>query len=242
MSKAAISESSGALGLSLELLAFGAHPDDAEIGMGGTMAKHAAAGKAVGICDLTRAELSSNGTPARREEEAAAAAAALGLAYRSNLGFADRGLTGDAEQMSALVREIRKTRPRVVFAPYWHDRHPDHIACSALVEAAVFNAKLRRWEPDTPAWTVERLYFYFINQTAEASVALDVSEHYDTKLAALRAYRSQFEPADRNAVATPLTMGYIENVERRDALLGGVLGVRYAEGFVLKLPQPLQLF
>ncbi len=226
----------------LELLVFGAHPDDAEIGMAGTMAKHASAGRAVGVCDLTRAELSSNGNPTQRAEEAETASKALGLAYRSNLGLPDRGLVGDGPQIERVVREIREKRPRYVFAPYWKDRHPDHVACSALIEAAVFNAKLRRFLPDAPAWTVERLYFYFINDTDRADVAVDVTDVYERKTAALAAYRSQFEPTDADAVATPLTQGYLRRVEHRDALQGHALGVRYAEGFATKLPQLLTLF
>ncbi|TLS53120.1 bacillithiol biosynthesis deacetylase BshB1 [Paenibacillus antri] len=226
----------------LDLLVFGAHPDDAEIGMAGTMAKHAAAGLRVGVCDLTRAELSSNGNPTLRAEEAEAASRALGLAYRSNLGLPDRGLVGDAEQLARVVREIRERRPRFVFAPYWKDRHPDHVACSALIEAAAFNAKLRRWMPDVPAWTIERLYFYFINDTDRADVAVDVTDYYEAKTASLAAYRSQFEPSDADAVATPLTQGYLRKVEQRDSLLGNALGVRYAEGFAAKQPQLLTLF
>jgi len=229
-------------GGALDLLVFGAHPDDAEIGMGGTIAKHAAEGRKVGICDLTRAELSSNGTPELRAEEAERASRALGLAYRSNLELPDRGLTGDAAQLERVVREIRRLRPRYVFAPYWKDRHPDHVACSALIEAATFNAKLRRWLPDAPAWTVERLYFYFINDTDRADVAVDVTAHYEAKTQALSAYRSQFEPTDDDAVATPLTQGYLRKVERRDGLLGHAIGVSYAEGFVTKLPQLIPLF
>src|SRR5690606_8813372 len=111
----------------------------------GTIAKHTAAGYRVGICDLTEAELSSNGNPVLRKQEAEAAADVLGLAARINLGLPDRGLTGSAEQLAAVTEVIRQYAPRMVFAPYWDDRHPDHIDCSKLVEAAVFNAKLRRY-------------------------------------------------------------------------------------------------
>jgi len=226
----------------LDLLAFGAHPDDAEIGMGGTIAKHAAAGLRVGVCDLTRAELSSNGNPELREREAAAASEALGLAYRSNLGLPDRGLTGTEEQLRSIVREIRTLRPRIVFAPYWKDRHPDHVACSALIQEAAFNAKLRRWMPEVPAWTVERVYFYFINDVDEAAAAVDVSDVYDRKMAALGAYRSQFERIGDDDVPTPLNQGYLRNVEHRDRLLGHSLGVGHAEGFAAKIPPLLPLF
>jgi bacillithiol biosynthesis deacetylase BshB1 len=229
-------------GAKLDMLAFGAHPDDVEIGMGGTIAKHTAAGRRVGICDLTRAELSSNGTPELREREAEEASNSLGLAYRSCLRFPDRGLYPTEEHLERIVQEIRTQQPAVVFAPYWEDRHPDHIACSELIQEAVFNAKLRRWKPDLPAWTVQRTYFYFINDVDRADVAIDVTDIYDRKTAALGAYRSQFERAGDDTVATPLNQGYIRRVEQRDSLLGGAVGVRYAEGFVTKIPQLLSLF
>lgn len=220
----------------LDLLAFGAHPDDVEIGMGGTVAKHVAAGDKVGICDLTYAELSSNGTPLLRQQEAAAASEALGVSVRSNLGLPDRGLTGEAAQLKAIVRELRLRRPRIVFAPYWQDRHPDHVRCSQLVQEALFNAKLRKYMPELPAWNVEHVYFYFINDVYDADVMVDVSAVYERKLASLRAYRSQFEQAGTDTVRTPLNQGYVERVEARDRLLGQKRFVPYAEGFVSKLP------
>jgi bacillithiol biosynthesis deacetylase BshB1 len=226
----------------LDLLAFGAHPDDVEIGMGGTVAKHAAAGDKVGICDLTYAELSSNGTPLLRQQEAAEAAGVLGLAVRSNLGLPDRGLTGEPAQLDAIVRELRLRRPRIVFAPYWQDRHPDHVRCSQLVQEALFNAKLRKYMPELPAWDVEQVYFYFINDVYEPDVMVDVSEVYDKKLASLRAYRSQFERTGTDVVRTPLNQGYVERVEARDRLLGQKRLIRYAEGFITKLPLLVERF
>ncbi|MFC0214824.1 bacillithiol biosynthesis deacetylase BshB1 [Paenibacillus chartarius] len=226
----------------LDILAFGAHPDDVEIGMGGTMAKHAAAGRKVGICDLTYAELSSNGTPLLRQQEASEASGILGLAMRSNLGMPDRGLRGDQAQIDAIVRELRLRRPRVVFAPYWEDRHPDHVRCSQLVQEALFNAKLRKYMPELPAVNVEHVYFYFINDVAAADVMVDVSDVYEKKLASLRAYRSQFERTGSDTVQTPLNQVYVERVEARDRLLGQKRSVPYAEGFVSKAPLLIGLF
>lgn len=231
-----MSDSLNVNGQRLDLLAFGAHPDDVEIGMAGTLAKHAAAGRRVGICDLTLAEMSSNGNPELRQREAAEASEYLGLALRSNLRLPDRGLTGEKEQIDAIVREIRLRRPRVVFAPYWQDRHPDHVRCSQLVQEAVFNAKLRRYMPELPAVNVEQLFFYFINDVYEADVMIDVTAVYERKLDSLRAYRSQFETAGADTVATPLNQGYVERVAARDSLLGQKRGLPYAEGFVSKLP------
>lgn len=225
----------------VDLLAFGAHPDDVEIGMAATLAKHVQAGFRCGICDLTEAEMSSNGTVEIRRREAAEAAAAIGLAYRSCLKLPDRGLTGSAEQIERIVREIRLRRPRIVFAPYWNDRHPDHNAASRLVEEAVFNAKLRRYMPELEPVQVQQLYFYYINDVADVDLIVNVSDCYEAKRRALAAYRSQFE-AGPETVATPLNQRYVENVEARDRLLGGQRQWAYAEGFATKRPVEIQLF
>lgn len=227
----------------LDILVFGAHADDAEIGMGGTIAKHTSAGYKVGICDLTEAEMSSNGTVELRRQEAADASAVLGLYARTNLALPDRGLRMSPEHMEKIVAEIRRWQPRIVFAPYWVDRHPDHIACSQLIEEAVFNAKLRNYLPHLPAVQVEQLIYYFINDMENVSLVIDVSSTYEAKRKALRAYRSQFDrSASGDSVETPLTNGYLERVEARDYLLGQSKGWSYAEGFALKKPFPVSLF
>lgn len=228
----------------LDILAFGAHPDDVEIGMAGTIAKHTKAGYRVGICDLTEAEMSSNGTVELRRAEAENAERILQLAARDNLRLPDRGLQVCKEHIDAVVAAIRKYRPRIVFMPYWEDRHPDHIACSRIVQEAVFNAKLRRYMPELPAHTVEQVYFYFINDVSTSQVLVDVSDVYDQKRESLQAYRSQFMKPDRDNdfVATPLNQNYVERVAARDSLLGQTRGYEYAEGFVLKDPFAVSLF
>lgn len=228
----------------LDILIFGAHPDDAEIGMGGTIYKHTSAGYRVGICDLTYAEMSSNGTVETRQQEAAAASSVLGLAMRSNLGLPDRGLWIEPKNIAAITTEIRKHKPRIVFAPYWEDRHPDHIACSKLVQEAVFNAKLRKFDPGTEAHSVEQCYFYFINDVAEADLLVDITTSHDQKMQALQCYRTQFEKgtSDNNYVLTPLNQEYLERVEAKDRMLGQKRMVGFAEGFVSKLPYLVQLF
>ncbi|MFE5317207.1 bacillithiol biosynthesis deacetylase BshB1 [Paenibacillus sp. NPDC056579] len=228
----------------LDILIFGAHPDDAEIGMGGTIYKHTSAGYKVGICDLTLAEMSSNGTVEIRQQEAALASELLGLAMRSNLGLPDRGLWMGPDLIRIITLEIRKHKPRIVFAPYWEDRHPDHIACSKLVQEAVFNAKLRRYEPETEAHTVEQCYFYFINDVAESDLIVDITDSHDSKMQALQAYRTQFEAvgSGNDFVNTPLNQGYLERVEAKDRMLGQKRMVPYAEGFVSKLPYLVHLF
>jgi len=228
----------------LDMLVFAAHPDDAEIGMGGTIVKHAQARRSVGIVDLTYAEMSSNGNVETRQREAEQAGQILGLAARDNLGLPDRGLSGSSEQLAAMVASIRKYRPRIVFAPYFIDRHPDHIACSRLAEEAVFNAKLRKYAPELPAWTVDQLYFYFINDAHTPQLLIDISDVQETKMAALRAYRSQFTPEGNEAdwVETPLTGAYLDNIVARDRLLGQPRKLQYAEGFIAKGPIALERF
>ncbi len=166
---------------SLDILIFGAHADDAEIGMGATIAKHTKRGLKVGLCDLTYAEMSSNGTVETRIEEAEQAARILGVTVRTNLGLPDRGLFATQANIERITQEIRKFKPRIVFAPYWQDRHPDHVACSGLVQEAVFNAKLRKYLPDSEPVNVEQMYFYFINDVYEADLMVDVTDCYDRK-------------------------------------------------------------
>ncbi|WP_261301090.1 bacillithiol biosynthesis deacetylase BshB1 [Paenibacillus andongensis] len=226
---------------SLDILIFGAHADDAEIGMGATIAKHTKLGLKVGLCDLTYAEMSSNGTVETRIEEAELAASILGVKVRTNLGLPDRGLFATQANIERITQEIRKFKPRIVFAPYWQDRHPDHIACSGLVQEAVFNAKLRKYLPDSEPVNVEQMYFYFINDVYEADLMVDVTDYYDEKIAALSAYRSQFITG-QGTVATPLNQGYIERVEARDRVLGQKRLLTYAEGFISKLPLVVDRF
>lgn len=229
--------------MKLDILVIGAHADDAEIGMAGTIAKHTAAGLKVGLCDLTAAEMSSNGTVELRKEEAQHAADVLGVTVRTNLGLPDRGLYITEEHVAAVTAEIRRFAPTIVFAPYWEDRHPDHVACSKLVEEAVFNAKLRKYMPDKPAISAPQLYFYFINDLGRADLIVDVTEQYGMKEQALSCYRSQFtKPAGEDAVSTPLTEGYIERVRSRDMLLGQRRMIPFAEGFATKVPYSVELF
>ncbi|URJ58358.1 bacillithiol biosynthesis deacetylase BshB1 [Paenibacillus polymyxa] len=229
--------------MTLDILIFGAHADDAEIGMGGTIAKHTAAGLKVGVCDLTRAEMSSNGDVDIRMSEAEHASKVLGLAVRTNLGLPDRGLYVTPEHVAAVTAEIRRHAPKVVFAPYWEDRHPDHVMCSKLVEEAVFNAKLRRFMPENPAVQVEQLYFYFINDIGRTDLIVDITEHYEAKERSLLSYASQFLAAPgKDTVSTPLNQGYVERVKARDSLLGQRKLISYAEGFASKTPYLVKLF
>lgn len=226
----------------LDILVFGAHADDAEIGMGGTIVKQVQAGYKVGICDLTLAEMSSNGTVETRKKEAAEASRRLGLSVRTNLQLPDRGLSVCPEQIEAIVLEIRKYRPRIVFAPYWQDRHPDHVMCSHLVQEAVFNSKLRKYRPDIASSPVDQLLFYFINDVDKPNLLVDITDYHSAKLHALQAFRSQFAWDSPQSVQTVLNSGYLEMVSARDRMMGQQRFMTYAEGFVSKQPYVVRLF
>ncbi|MBM7681440.1 bacillithiol biosynthesis deacetylase BshB1 [Pullulanibacillus pueri] len=228
---------------SLDLLAFGAHPDDVEIGMGGTIAKHISLKKAVGIIDLTKAELSSNGDVVTRQQEAKEASEILGLTVRQSFDIPDRGIEMNHETISLIVDSIRRYRPSVVFAPYFIDRHPDHGHCGRLVEEAVFSAGIRKYKgmQDLPSHKVEALYFYFINGFHTPSFCVDITQVHEQKMRALSAYKSQFILSEES-VETPLTTDYLETVESRDRLFGKEIGTRYAEGFISKKPLVISSF
>ncbi|NGQ94540.1 bacillithiol biosynthesis deacetylase BshB1 [Brevibacillus sp. SYP-B805] len=222
----------------LDILAIGAHPDDVEIGAAGSLLKAARAGKRVGILDLTLAELSSNGTVERRQKEAEAASQLLGLAARYNFGLPDRGLEAVREEaIRQIVDLIRVTKPVLVLAPYWQDRHPDHESASRIVREAVFNAGIHKYAAhrSLPAYRPDRLCYYFINTPATPGFLVDISTLYEEKMNVLRCYRSQFE-REESSVMTPLNNGYLEMVAYRERLFGQQAGVLYAEGFVSASP------
>jgi bacillithiol biosynthesis deacetylase BshB1 len=219
------------------ILAFGPHPDDLEIGVGGTLAKHATQGDAVGLCDLTAGEMSSNGTVEERLAEAEAARAVLGARWRVNLRLPDRGIGTDPSHVRMAAELVRRARPRAVALPHWSDRHPDHVAASQLLTEAVFNAGLRRYPAEGEAWKPESICYYFINDAGQPSFVIDVSDQYETKRRALASHASQFRPSGPDAVATRLTSErFTQLIESRDAQYGAQAGVAFAEGFVVRRP------
>jgi len=222
----------------LDLLAFGPHPDDLEIGLGGTIARHAAAGQRVGLCDLTGGEMGSNGSVPERMAESEAASRILGVLWRENLGWPDRRFGKDPSHLEHAVSFVRRHRPRVVAVPYWSDRHPDHVVASGLLTEAVFNAGLRRYPADGEPWKADWICYYFINDTASPSFVVDVTDYYEVKRRALDCHASQFRaPATEGEVTTRLnTPLFRQMIESRDAHFGALAGVRWAEGFIVREP------
>ena len=224
--------------MQVDILAFGPHPDDIEIGAGATVAKATSQGRTVGLCDLTRGEFGSNGTIEERLAEADAAAETLGTSWRENLEWPDGAIGGD-DQLRDAVALLRRSRPATVLIPYWDDRHPDHVAASRLLATAVFKSGLRRFDAPGEAWRPDWVCYYYINNAGTPSFVVNVSDHYDRKRRALDCHRSQFAPRDSDAVATRLTASSFRRlIESRDAGFGAAIGVEWAEGFVVR--EPLQ--
>ncbi|SDN36664.1 bacillithiol biosynthesis deacetylase BshB1 [Alkalicoccus daliensis] len=214
-----------------DILAVGAHPDDIEIGMGGTIAKAAANGKTVVMAHLTKAELSSNGSVEERLKESAAAAKVLGAEKPLSYSFSDRGLLNERkEAIAALVKLIREVKPVHIFAPYHEDRHPDHGHCGEIVKEAFFSAGIKKYG-EGESFKPEALYYYQINGLIKPDFAIDISAFMNQKYEALACFASQFQ-SGKNKVETPLTNGYLDDLRARDRLLGRETGVSSAEGFV----------
>jgi bacillithiol biosynthesis deacetylase BshB1 len=219
----------------LDLLVFGPHPDDLEIGLGGAIARHTAQGLSVGLCDLTAGEMGSNGTPEARLQESENARAVLGAAWRVNLRWPDRRIGKDPAHLEEAVGLIRRHRPRTVAFPYWSDRHPDHVAASEVLTEAAFNAGLRRYPAEGEAWKVDWICYYFINDSADPSFLIDVSDHYEQKRRALDCHSSQFRPTGSDVTPTRLnTPLFRQLIESRDAQFGARAGVTWAEGFIVR--------
>jgi bacillithiol biosynthesis deacetylase BshB1 len=221
----------------IDLLVFGPHPDDIEIGIGGTIVLHASRGMSVGLCDLTVGEMGSNGTPEERLAEAAAASEVLGAVWRHNLGWRDRFIGKDPAHLDEAVAFIRQHRPRTIAMPYWQDRHPDHNAASVILTEAVFNAGLRRYKSPGEPWRTDWVCYYFINDHVTPSFVTDISEYYERKQQSLACHVSQFGQERTGTVATRLnTPMFRQLIESRDAQFGALAGVRWAEGFVVREP------
>jgi N-acetylglucosamine malate deacetylase 1 len=225
--------------MGVDLLVFGPHPDDLEIGLGGTIARHVADGATVGLCDMTAGEMGSNGTVDQRLAEAEAARAVLGAAWRENLRLPDRHITSSPDHLTTVAGFIRRHTPKVIAAPYWSDRHPDHVAASALVTEAVFNAGLRKYSAEGDAWKPDWICYYFINDGGTPSFVVDVSEYYEKKRKALDCHVSQFQPPGSGGASTRLnTPVFRQLIESRDAQFGALAGVTWAEGFIVRAPVP----
>lgn len=225
--------------MKLDILAIGAHPDDIELGCGGTLSKEIKNGKIVGVLDLTRGELGSRGTAETRDIEAKDASDILGIHVRENLAFRDGFFINDEFHQKEIIKIIRKYQPEIVLCNAIDDRHIDHGKGSKLASNACFLSGLRRIETSLnnisqKAWRPKQVYHYIQWKNIEPDFVVDIAEHMDTKLRAVKAYKTQF--FDPSVVTTqpktPISnQNFLDSVTYRAKDLGRLIGVDYAEGF-----------
>ena len=218
----------------LDILVVAPHPDDAELGMAGAILRAKAEGMKVGILDLTSGEPTPHGTPAIRARETAAATEILGIDWRENLGLPNRSLEHTLAARAQLAGVFRRLRPRLIYAPYWVDSHPDHVAATELIEAARFWSKLTKTDlPGEPFFPSRILYYYCVHLrlVEKPAFVLDISPHWQRKRAAIECYHSQFI-AGRESV----TPSFVERLRDQAAFWGWSIGAEYGEPFASREP------
>ena len=226
--------------MKLDILAFGAHPDDVELGCGGTIAKEVSLGKKVGIVDLTRGELGTRGTADTRDQESAVAAKILGVAVRENLNMRDGFFVNDEEHQLAIIRMLRKYQPEIVLCNATDDRHIDHGKGSKLVSDACFLSGLTKVETEydgksQKAWRPKLVYHYMQWKNAAPDFVVDISGFNGKRVEAILAYSSQFYDPNSAEPETPIaTKNFLESLSYRAQDLGRLIGTEYGEGFTVE--------
>ena len=227
--------------MKLDILVLAAHPDDAEISCAGTIARHIAMGHKVGIVDFTKGELGTRGTVEIRAAEAAEAAKILGVSVRENLGLRDGFFENDATHQLAVIRAIRKYQPSIVLANAVYDRHIDHGRGASLAYDACFLSGLVRIDTkdengkSQPPWRPGVVYHYIQSLYIEPDFIVDVSDYWDIKIEALKAFKSQFYDPQSAEIQTYISSpGFVKMIEARASDWGYAIGVKYGEGFTTR--------
>jgi bacillithiol biosynthesis deacetylase BshB1 len=223
--------------MNLDVLVFAAHPDDAELSMGGTIAKMTKNNFKVGIIDLTKGELGTRGTVEIRQKEAFLAAGVLKVSLRENLLIPDGDIERKKENQMKVVMAIRRYRPKIIFAPYFNDRHPDHIHTSRLVKEAMFStglSKLKTFDREVVqnAYRPKKLYYYMQTYQFEPSFIVDISDCFETKMKAVQCYGSQFhDPRSKEPETFISRPEFINFIESRAQVFGFQIDKKYGEPF-----------
>jgi N-acetylglucosamine malate deacetylase 1 len=216
----------------LDILAFGAHPDDVELFAGGTMAKMAALGHSTGVVDMTRGELGTRGNPALRKQEARKAAEILGLKVRENLGLADGDIPMNAQARLKVIRMLRKYCPKIVLTHHWEDRHPDHVNTSRLVSEAVHHSGLAKIKTGQSRHRPSVLLYFKLPPNQPPSFVVDISDFIGQRNAAIRAYKSQLYDPSSSEPSTVLSHpGFLTKIESIHSYFGTLIGKQNGEAF-----------
>ncbi len=224
-----------------EILVLGAHPDDAELLAGGSIAKMASIGKKVIIADMTQAELSTNGSKALRKKETSRASEILKIHNRVNLGLKDGFLNRDSSLCDEIVALIREVKPRIILGPPLGCRHPDHEALARVLKEAVFFSGLKKYLPNLPYCKRPNIINYFEVEGVKPNFCIDISQFFEIKMQAIKAYESQFI-LGKKSTKTYINTGIVSMVERRCRDWGEKLGVEFAEPFLCETPLLLDSF
>lgn len=221
----------------VDVLAIAAHPDDVELTCGGTLASLKSRGYRFGIVDLTRGEMGTRGTPEIRETEAKRAAQILGAEFREALDLGDGGLRRDRDAELAVIDVIRREKPRLIFAPYPDDRHPDHRRAGQLVTDAAYYAGTRRIETRHPAHRPQQTLYFSTFQLHEPRLLVDVTPFMEIRRAAMRAFASQFhDPSSKEPQTMLAQHSFLDTLEARARTFGAMINVEFAEGFTSRFP------
>ena len=224
----------------VDVLLFGAHPDDVEWGAGGTVLTLRAKGTSFGVVDLTRGEMGSRGTSEERDKEAQEAASWMGARFRENLGMPDCGVIDSVENRQRIASVIRRYRPKLVLAPYWEDRHPDHAATGHLIRNAAVHCTLRKSNDPNPPHKPLAYLYYLLHHFKHPSMVVDISGVYQSKLELLRMHASQFAKTAEGFGVLPLGMNdYLFGLESRDRFFGSLISVHHGEAFIHEVPLKL---
>lgn len=220
----------------LDVLVIAAHPDDAELGCGGTLAKHVSLGRRVGVVDLTRGELGTRGTPEIRDAEAAAAAGILGLFVRENLNLPDGFFQNSREYQLPIVAAVRRHQPTIVITNAPSDRHPDHGRAAQLVFDACFLAGLEKVVVpgnNARAWRPKAIYHFIQSNYLQPDFVVDISGFWDIKMAAIKAFKTQFyDPQSAEPTTFISTPAFLKLLESRAIEFGHSIGAAHGEGFI----------
>ncbi|MFC1553744.1 bacillithiol biosynthesis deacetylase BshB1 [candidate division KSB1 bacterium] len=220
-----------------DILAFAPHPDDIEMGCGGTMIKLNKLGYVTGIIEMTRGELGTRGTPDIRKLESIKAAEILGVKYKENLDLGDGTLENNRTNKELVVDIIRKYRPKLVIAPHWFDDHPDHIECANLVKESVYLAGLANYLPKNEYHRTGGIIYYMCRGEFNPKFVIDISDVFNEKLRAIQSYSSQFHSEESDEPETSLSdPDFIKIFEARGRVYGRMIGCRYGEPFDSKYP------
>ena len=223
--------------MTLDVLVFAAHPDDAELSMGGTISKLTKAKYKIGIVDLTKGELGTRGNEQTRKKEAALADKILKVSVRINLGIPDGNIQRNKDNLLGIVRAIRKYRPKIIFAPYFNDRHPDHHDTSVLVKEAMFTTGLSKVSTSESgmqqkAFRPKKLFYYMQTYTFEPSFIVDISDSFEQKMKAVKAFKTQFyDPNSKEPETFISRPEFFNYLIARSQFYGFQIGKHYGEPF-----------